>query len=131
MKEEFESKFKKNEHTWRSRLDFHKQALSKELLKNKEYEEVIKELSERVAEVERKNKELQSLVYKSNVPAYSTVMTSQKESIMAEQQPKLQRKRSRVVSFSSSNDDDEEDEDDDVEDEADIKLSASQTLMED
>lgn len=58
MKLEFESKFKKNEVTWRSRLDCHKQSLLKEQAKNKEYEDVIRELSERVAEVERKNKDI-------------------------------------------------------------------------
>lgn len=82
LKEQFESKFKKNEHTWRSRLEFHKQALSKELLKNKEYEEVIKELSVRISEVERKNKDMQTLVYRSN--AHSTVITNHKESTLAE-----------------------------------------------
>lgn len=30
MKQKFESKFKKNEITWKNRLDIHKQALSKE-----------------------------------------------------------------------------------------------------
>ena len=36
-----------------------------------------------------------------------------------------------MVSFSSSNEDDEEEEEDEMDDEADIKLSAAQTLMED
>jgi len=50
--------------------------LSKELLKNKEYEDVIKELTERLAETEGQNKDLKGLVYKIKAPAYSTVMTS-------------------------------------------------------
>ena len=54
------------------------------------------------------------------------MVTSQKETY---HDPKLTRKRSRVVSFSSSND---EEDDDDLEDEEDLNpLHATKTLMDD
>lgn len=78
MKTEFETKFKKNEMTWRSRLDFHKQALTKEQMKNREYEQVIMELSEKVNEVEKKNREMHLFMTKhlSNGGVFSTAGTS-------------------------------------------------------
>jgi hypothetical protein len=62
MKKEFEAKFKRNEQTWKSRLDFHKQALGKEQMKANEYESVIQEMSERINIVEKKNKDMYHLI---------------------------------------------------------------------
>ena len=66
LKTEFETKFKKNEQTWRQRMDCHKQALAKEQGKNREFAEVIEEMAKRMSALERKNKEMHSLVVKSN-----------------------------------------------------------------
>ena len=62
LKSELESKFKKNDLTWKSRLDCHRQALMREQAKNREYEEMIREMSERMAELERKNTEMRQMV---------------------------------------------------------------------
>jgi hypothetical protein len=41
LKSEFEAKFKKNDQTWRQRLEHHKQALYREQVKCREYETII------------------------------------------------------------------------------------------
>ena len=64
IKTEFEAKFKKNDQLWRQRMDCHKMALQREQAKAREYEEIIREMSERVTLVERKNRELHNLLVK-------------------------------------------------------------------
>ena len=44
MKKEFEQKFKKNEVTWKKRMDYHKQVLTKEQMKINEMDSIIRDL---------------------------------------------------------------------------------------
>lgn len=66
LKKEFEVKFKKNDATWRNRLEFHKQAFAKEQQKTSEYEKLLQEMNARIVAVEKKNKALHQLLVSSN-----------------------------------------------------------------
>jgi len=55
-------KFKKNDQLWRQRMDCHRQVMQRETAKAREYEDVIREMSDRLALMERKNREMREML---------------------------------------------------------------------
>lgn len=104
MKTEFENKFRKNEYTWKQRFDCHRQTLQKEQLKNSAYEDIIREMSERIAKVERKNKDLHILFVASK---QSSIPQNDQDTVVKSAQKKSSRQR--VVSFSSGTSEEDDD----------------------
>jgi hypothetical protein len=74
IKKEFESKFKKNDQLWRQRMDCHKQVMQREQAKAREYEEVIREMSDRLALMERKNREMREMLVRQGQQQQQLIM---------------------------------------------------------
>jgi hypothetical protein len=64
LKTEFEGKFKKNEQTWRQRMDCYKQIVVKEQAKVHELEDIISEMRVKMELMDKKAKEMQSIIKK-------------------------------------------------------------------
>ncbi len=58
MKTEFEGKFRKNEQTWRQRMDCYKQIVVKEQGKVQELEDIISEMRAKMEVMDKKAKEM-------------------------------------------------------------------------
>eukprot|EP00347_Sterkiella_histriomuscorum_P012817 403367114 len=79
MKSQFEQKFKRNEITWKNRLECHKQSLQKEQMKNLELQAVIEEMTSRISQVERKNKEMFNMIRQSQKQTQSNPSLNQQD----------------------------------------------------
>lgn len=58
LKTEFEGKFRKNEQTWRQRMDCYKQIVVKEQGKVQELEDIISEMRAKMEVMDKKAKEM-------------------------------------------------------------------------
>ena len=56
------TRFKKNDLNWRKRLEYNKEQLKREHLRAEEYLKTIQEMTKRVENVEKKNKDLYRMI---------------------------------------------------------------------